>query len=50
MSAAPQAGAEQKQQDASSNVPVKQETSVPGKTSWVLWRTNFEIDQQYTPM
>eukprot|EP00882_Tetradesmus_deserticola_P013921 GHRQ01014787.1.p1 GENE.GHRQ01014787.1~~GHRQ01014787.1.p1 ORF type:complete len:274 (+),score=76.38 GHRQ01014787.1:655-1476(+) len=50
MSAAPQAGAEQKQQDASSNVPVKQETSVPGKTSWVLWRTNFEIDQQYTPI
>lgn len=21
-----------------------------GKTSWVLWRTDFEIDEQYTPI
>lgn len=23
---------------------------VAGKTSWVLWRTDFEIDQQYVPI
>lgn len=33
-----------------SNVPVRQECSVPGKDLWVLWRTNFEIEQHYTPI
>lgn len=34
----------------SSNVPVRKECSIPGKTLWVLWRTNFEIDEKYTPI
>jgi hypothetical protein len=33
-----------------SNVPIRQECAVPGKDLWVLWRTNFEIDQHYTPI
>jgi hypothetical protein len=35
---------------STSNVPVKQECLVPGKGLWVLWRTNFEIDQHYIPI
>jgi len=35
---------------STSNVPVKQECCVPGKDLWVLWRTNFEIDQHYAPI
>jgi hypothetical protein len=23
---------------------------VPGKATWVLWRTNFEIDLHYQPI
>lgn len=23
---------------------------MPGKDLWVLWRTNFEIDQHYAPI
>jgi hypothetical protein len=35
---------------STSNVPVKQECLIPGKDLWVLWRTNFEIDQHYIPI
>lgn len=34
----------------SSNVPVPKDCAVPGKTAWVLWRTNFEIDEHYQPI
>ena len=34
----------------SSNVPQRKECTVPGKACWVLWRTNFEIDQHYQPI
>jgi hypothetical protein len=34
----------------SSNVPQRKECNIPGKACWVLWRTNFEIDQHYTPI
>lgn len=44
----------QKQPEAnssSSNIPVKQDIcNIPGKVSWVLWRTNFDIDPHYTPI
>lgn len=33
-----------------SNVPVRKECSVPGKQSWMLWHTVFEIDQVYQPI
>lgn len=59
----PQAGGQQQQQQAagsgaggtgssstSSNVPVRKECNIPGKNCWVLWRTNFEIDQHYQPI
>eukprot|EP00879_Flechtneria_rotunda_P007694 GHRR01008067.1.p1 GENE.GHRR01008067.1~~GHRR01008067.1.p1 ORF type:complete len:379 (+),score=122.05 GHRR01008067.1:170-1306(+) len=48
--AADGAAAKQDNSSTSSNVPVKQECSIPGKTSWVLWRTTFEIDEHYTPI
>lgn len=35
---------------SSKNLPTKKECSVPGKTAWVLWSTNFEIDEKYTPI
>lgn len=35
---------------SSSNVPQRKECSIPGKACWVLWRTNFEIDQHYQPI
>lgn len=34
----------------SSNAPVQKECSIPGKTGWVIWRTLFEIDEQYVPI
>jgi serine/threonine protein kinase len=34
----------------SSNVPVRAECCVQGKTAWVLWRTTFEIDEHYVPI
>jgi serine/threonine protein kinase len=34
----------------SSNLPVKKECSIPGKTCWVIWRSNFEIDEKYVPI
>ncbi len=43
---------QQQQQDAKnaanapmSNVPVRKECVVPGRTCWMLWRTLFEIDE-----
>ena len=33
-----------------SNVPVRKECNVPGKQSWMLWHTVFEIDQVYQPI
>ncbi|PNH03540.1 Mitogen-activated protein kinase MMK1 [Tetrabaena socialis] len=35
---------------SSSNIPVRQECNIPGKTRWVLWRTTFEIDEKYQPI
>lgn len=35
---------------SSSNIPVRKECAIPGKTCWVLWRTTFEIDERYTPI
>lgn len=34
----------------SQNVPVQKDSTVPGKTSWLVWRTNFEIDEKYLPI
>lgn len=34
----------------SSSAPVKKECSIPGKTAYVIWRTNFEIDEKYVPI
>jgi mitogen-activated protein kinase 1/3 len=33
-----------------SNLPVKKECNIPGKTCWVIWRSNFEIDEKYQPI
>eukprot|EP00191_Tetraselmis_sp_GSL018_P014497 CAMPEP_0177583704 /NCGR_PEP_ID=MMETSP0419_2-20121207/3467_1 /TAXON_ID=582737 /ORGANISM="Tetraselmis sp., Strain GSL018" /LENGTH=393 /DNA_ID=CAMNT_0019073119 /DNA_START=567 /DNA_END=1748 /DNA_ORIENTATION=- len=33
-----------------SNVPVRQESSIPGKAAYLIWRTNFEIDEKYHPI
>eukprot|EP00891_Asterochloris_glomerata_P007129 jgi/Astpho2/7129/fgenesh1_pm.00111_%23_1_t len=33
-----------------SNVPVRKECVVPGRTCWMLWRTLFEIDEVYSPI
>lgn len=35
---------------SNSNVPVRKDCSIPGKSCWVLWRTTFEIDERYTPI
>lgn len=35
---------------ASSNMPQRKECNIPGKACWVLWRTNFELDQHYQPI
>jgi serine/threonine protein kinase len=35
---------------SSSNIPVRKECSTPGKACWVLWRTQFEIDEKYQPI
>jgi mitogen-activated protein kinase 1/3 len=43
-------GAGAQPSSGSSNVPVRKDCSVPGKACWVLWRTNFEIDQHYQPI
>ena len=29
---------------------VLQECSIPGKAAYVIWRTNFEIDDKYVPI
>jgi mitogen-activated protein kinase 1/3 len=36
----------------SSNIPIRKTDGpqVPGKATWVLWRTNFEIDLHYQPI
>lgn len=34
----------------SSNIPVKKECDVPGKSAYTIWRTHFEIDDRYTPI
>ncbi len=48
---APQPGSHGSQgSSSSSNVPVKKECNTPGKALYVLWRTNFEIDTNYTPI
>jgi hypothetical protein len=46
----PQQPADAAAASSTSNVPVKQECLIPSKDLWVLWRTNFEIDQHYIPM
>jgi serine/threonine protein kinase len=33
-----------------SNVPVKKECTVPGKSCYTVWRTNFEVDDRYVPI
>jgi mitogen-activated protein kinase 1/3 len=38
------------QASSSSNVPVRKECSIPDKNCWVIWRSNFEIDQHYQPI
>ena len=35
---------------ASANLPLRKECDLPGKALWVIWRTNFEIDDRYTPI
>lgn len=35
---------------SSSNLPVKKECNVPGKASYVIWRSVFEIDNKYVPI
>jgi serine/threonine protein kinase len=35
---------------SSSNIPVRKDCSIPGKACWVLWRTQFEIDEKYQPI
>jgi serine/threonine protein kinase len=35
---------------SSQNVPVQKDCKVPGKTAWLVWRTNFEIDEKYVPI
>ena len=35
---------------SSSSTPVKQECSFPGKAAYVIWRTNFLIDDKYVPI
>mmetsp|Transcript_27218 Transcript_27218/g.69933 ORF Transcript_27218/g.69933 Transcript_27218/m.69933 type:complete len:366 (-) Transcript_27218:67-1164(-) len=35
---------------SSSNVPVKKDCAIPGKACYAIWRTNFEIDEKYTPI
>ena len=42
--AAPMAG------KSSGSLPAKRECSVPGKHAWVLWNTQFEIDERYVPI
>lgn len=32
------------------NLPVRRECAVPGKHAWVLWNTQFEIDERYVPI
>lgn len=34
----------------SSNVPVRKESTVPGKDCWVIWRSEFLIDPHYQPI
>ncbi|KAJ9518933.1 hypothetical protein QJQ45_026224 [Haematococcus lacustris] len=34
----------------SSNIPVRKECSVPGKTAYSIWRSTFEIDERYVPI
>ena len=38
------------QASSSSNVPVRKECNIPDKNCWVIWRSNFEIDQHYQPI
>lgn len=35
---------------SSGSLPAKRECSVPGKHAWVLWNTQFEIDERYVPI
>ena len=35
---------------SSGSLPAKRECSVPGKHAWVLWNTQFEIDERYAPI
>ena len=35
---------------SNSNVPVQKECDIPGRTGWVIWRTQFEIDEKYLPI
>jgi serine/threonine protein kinase len=32
------------------NLPVRRECALPGKHAWVLWNTQFEIDERYVPI
>ena len=36
--------------EKSSNIPVQLECSLPGKTRWLIWKTEFEIDDRYVPI
>lgn len=35
---------------SSANVPVRKECHVPGKARYLIWRTDFEIDDKYEPV
>ena len=35
---------------SSGSLPAKRECSIPGKHAWVLWNTQFEIDERYVPI
>ena len=35
---------------SSQNIPVQRESTVPGKACYQVWRTNFEIDEKYSPI
>ena len=35
---------------SSGSLPAKRECTVPGKHAWVLWNTQFEIDERYVPI
>lgn len=36
--------------DKVSNIPVQLDTRVPGRTRWLIWNTEFEIDEKYVPI